>query len=510
MDAESTDHAAHSARRRSVGVGFAWASGGRLSLQAANLVALTVTSRFITPAEFGLFAPVVILGSLVYAASDGAFATALMQRGDLKDDHVRVSFWASVLTALTFTFVLITFAPIIEKGFGFNGLSAVIAVGSLMLLPRLVAAVPTALLQRQMRFRELASIALFTAIAGKILPTVVLAVHGYGEWALVAGYVTQAYLDAALLLYLARPSVGWPTDWQSARDILSFGGRFTLIQSVNQMAQNIDNVLVGRLLGPAALGFYSRVFALMMLPVNLLGSSAQQVLFPRFSRLQRDRPALRSEMHLALDLVSGLILPLSALLAIVTDSLVLLALGPNWSPIILPTRILFAMVSFRIGYKVTETVAFATASLTPALIRQAGYAGLIALGALIGSRWNLTGVAIGVGTALMIFYVSSLHAALRLVDGGWHTIARLYGRGILVTIIAAGPAAVIGSFTGQTLQTRVAADLGATLLFAGTMALILFKGPRWLSGTSRDVLAQFTSRAAPLVEATPTPTPAEI
>jgi len=313
-------------RGRSVGVGFAWASAGRLTLQASNLVALMITSRFITPLEFGLFAPVVILASLIYAASEGAFATALMQRVELTDDHVRVSFWASAITAVVMMAVFVVAAPLIERGFGFHGLAPVIAVASLMLPARLISAVPTALMQRQMRFRELASVTLFAAIVGKIIPTVILAIRGFGEWALLVGFVTQTALETLILLYLARPSMGWPSDWRCARDILSFGGRFTIIQSVNQVAQNIDNVLVGRLLGPVALGFYSRVFALMMLPVNLIGSSAQQVLFPRFSRLQEDRVALRTEMHLALDLVTGLILPLSALLAIVTDSLVLLAL----------------------------------------------------------------------------------------------------------------------------------------------------------------------------------------
>jgi PST family polysaccharide transporter len=495
---------------RSVGVGFAWASAGRLTLQASNLVALMITSRFITPLEFGLFAPVVILASLIYAASEGAFATALMQRIELTDDHVRVSFWASTITAVVMMGVLMVAAPLIERGFGFQGLAPVIAVASLMLPARLISAVPTALLQRQMRFRELASVTLFAAIVGKIIPTVILAIRGFGEWALVVGFVAQTALEALILLSLARPKMGWPSDWHCARDILSFGGRFTIIQSVNQVAQNIDNVLVGRLLGPAALGFYSRVFALMMLPVNLIGSSAQQVLFPRFSRLQEDRSALRTEMHLALDLVTGLILPLSALLAIVTDSLVLLALGQNWSPIIMPTRILFAMVSFRIGYKVTETVAFATANLTPALIRQAGYAGLIALGALIGSRWDLTGVAVGVGMALVIFYFSSLQAALRLVDGGWHTIGKLYARGVLVTVLAAGPAAVIGAYTGSSLHARVAADAGACLVFAAVMALILFKGPRWLAGASRDMLSRMTTRRTPMVKAPAAPAPAEI
>lgn len=488
--------------------GFAWTSFGRLTLQAANLVALTVTSRFIAPADFGLFAPVAILVTLISAVTEGTFATPLMQRNDLRDDHIRVSVWASVFASIAMTAVLMAGSPLVERAFGFAGLATVVAIAASMLPARLIAAVPTALLQRQMRFRELALVALFTAIVGKTLPTIALAVAGYGVWALVTGFIVQAYLDSAILWMLARPKAGWPRDWGCARDVLGFGSRFMAIQTVNQLAMNVDNILVGRLLGPAALGFYNRAFALMMLPVTLLGSSAQQVLFPRFSRLQQDRDTLRSELYMAVDLVNGLIMPLVALLVIVTDSLVLLVLGSAWASVVLPTRILFATVTFRIGYKVAETLSFATASLMPALVRQVGYAAAIALGTFVGSRWGLVGVACGVGTALVLFYVSSLSAAARLVDASWQRLALLHGRGLLITVLAAGPAAVVGALGNQSLTSRIVADGGAVLLFCFTMAAIMFRGPAWLSGASAPVVGSLANRLTRVIRFAP-PQPAE-
>jgi PST family polysaccharide transporter len=474
--------------RGEVVTGFAWTSLGRLLLQASNLVALTVTSRYISPAEFGLFAPPVIMASIAYAVADGKFGTALLQRRVLQEDHVRSAFWSSVLAALGATAALIMAAPLIERAFGFAGLAPVVAVSALMVLPRLVAAVPLALLQRQMRFRELTAITLATSLAGRILPTIVLAVAGFGVWALVTGVVLQMYMETALLLWRARPGVAWPADWSRARDVVGFGGRVMVIQTLNQVASNVDNLLVGRLLGATALGLYSRVFALMMLPVNLIGSSAQQVLFPRFARLQDDRVALRAQFQASLDLVTGLVLPMSAMLVIVSDSLVLLLLGSSWASIITPTRVLFGAVTLRIGCKVNDTLSIATGSLTPTLWRQVGYAGLVATGTLIGSRWGLTGVALGVAGALLLVYLSGLWSASNLLGLQVRPLLLLHLRGAAVAALTIAPAAVLSSLGTEDLRSRLAADAAAGICFCAALAFVVFLGPRALGGTSAELV----------------------
>jgi PST family polysaccharide transporter len=475
--------------------GFAWTSLGRLLLQATNLVALSVTSRYVSPEEFGLFAPPVIIASVAYAVADGTFATALLQRKELDDDHVRAALWASLLASLAATIAFVAAAPAIERAFGFAGLAPVVIVSSLMLAPRLVAAVPQALLQRQMRFRELTLVALVTSIVGKVLPTIALAVAGYGVWALVAGLVLQPVLDAGLMLWLARPSLAWPADWRHGREVVGFGGRVMVIQGLNQVATNVDNFIVGRLLGAAALGFYSRTFALMMLPVNLVGSSAQQVLFPRFAHLQDDRPALRAQFYTSIDLVAGLVLPLSALLVITADSLVLLLLGPSWTAIVLPTRVLFGAVMLRIGCKVCDTLGISSGTLMPTMWRQGGYAVLVALGAFAGARWGLTGVAAGVAAALSIVYVAGLVSAMRLLGGGARPLVVRHLRGIAVTLLAAGPSALLSTLGQDDLTSRVAADAAASVSFAAVLAVVMFLGPRALGGASADLLRVHAARS---------------
>lgn len=474
--------------------GFAWTSLGRLLLQATNLVALSVTSRYLSPADFGLFAPPVIMASLAYAVADGTFATALLQRKVLDDDHVRAALWASLLVSLAATAALVAGAPAIERAFGFAGLAPIVAVSAWMLPARLVATVPQALLQRQMRFKDLTVVALVTSLAGRVLPTIALAVAGFGVWALVIGLVLQAYLETAMLLWHARPSMAWPRDWRHGRDVVRFGGRVMAIQSLNQVATNVDNLIVGRLLGAAALGFYSRTFALMMLPVNLLGSSAQQVLFPRFAQSQDDPPALRTQFYTAVDLLNGFVLPFSALLVIAADSIVLVVLGPSWDSIVTPTRVLFAAVMLRIGCKVADTLSIASGNLMPTLWRQAGYACLIALGAFVGARWHLTGVAAGVAAALCLVYLAGLWSAIRLLDARAGTLAALHLRGVVLTVLAAGPAALLSTLGGDDVASRVAADIAAGLCFATVLALVMFLGPRALGGASADLLRAQTSR----------------
>ena len=480
--------------RSVVAKGWAWSSLGTFALQASNVVSVVVVSRFLTAEEIGLFVPVAIVGSMASAAADGAFATALVQRKDLVDDHVRVSIWASGITAVVGSVALVAFAGQIEGVFKAPGLAPLLVAASLMLLPRLVATVPASLLQRQLRFRAMAIVGVVTAIAGKIVPTIILAVSGFGAWALVAGYVAQAWLDVVILSWLARPSMAWPRDWRRAYDVLGFGGRFLLIKTMNQAALNIDNLLVGRLLGVAALGLYSRVFALMMLPVNLIGGPAQRVLLPSFSRLQDDIPALRLQFYRAIDLVSILVMPASGMLIVATDSVVLLLLGESWRSIILPTRILFAAVTFRIGYQLAETAAFATAKLTAAALRQVVYAGLIVCGVVLGSRWGLVGVAAGVNGALLVFYLISLHAAARLVRGSRRALAVCHLRGAAMAVFTVAPASLVSRLGSDSLQGRIMADIGAGIVFFGLMALVLVRGPRTLTGTSAEVISVVVRR----------------
>ena len=62
--------------------------------------------------------------------------------------------------------------------------------------------------------------------------------------------------------------------------------------TLNYWARNVDNLLVGRVLGTTALGLYSRAYSLMMLPVTQVAWTLTRVMQPRLARVRHDVPAM--------------------------------------------------------------------------------------------------------------------------------------------------------------------------------------------------------------------------
>ncbi len=77
------------------------------------------------------------------------------------------------------------------------------------------------------------------------------------------------------------------------RDLLRFGVGAQLSVSVNYVALNADNFLVGRLLGAPALGLYNRAYTLMNLPYTYASNVLSSVLFPAFAHVQDDTGRVR-------------------------------------------------------------------------------------------------------------------------------------------------------------------------------------------------------------------------
>src|SRR5690606_27938592 len=176
--------------------------------------------------------------------------------------------------------------------------------------------VPDGMLQREMRFAWLAVSDVISYALGYGAVGVTLALLGAGAWSLVLASLAQTVALTVILL-LASPHPLRPLlDRRAARELLDYGGGYTLARAFNYVALNGDNVVVGRFLGVAALGIYSRSFQLLTLPVNVVANVVEQVLFPLMARVRHDDRLLRSTFRQAVVLVALLFLPWTALLCI--------------------------------------------------------------------------------------------------------------------------------------------------------------------------------------------------
>ena len=201
--------------------------------------------------------------------------------------------------------------------------------------------------------------------------------------------------------------------------LLHYGVGAGANSTVNYLALNADNFIVGRLLGATSLGLYGRAYNLMNLPYTYAASVMSGVLFPAFARIQEDMPRLRRGYLTMTKLTAVVAGPSMCALGIVAPFLVPALYGPQWTGVVVPLQILCVAGYFRALYHVGGVVAQSVGRVYSELWLQVCYAALVVIGATVGSAFKLPGVAVGVGIAIIFMFVATARLVLSITQTSW-------------------------------------------------------------------------------------------
>jgi PST family polysaccharide transporter len=398
-------------------------------------------ARLLPPAEFGLAALATVFLGLIQPFGDLGVSSAVVQRPSLSDRVIRTAFTFALLSGLAFAALLALLAPAVAALAGVPSLTSIVRVLSITFVFRGCAAVAGALLRRQLDFRALFAIETYSfALSYGALATV-LALWNFGVWSLVWAAVAQAALASAAQVALVRHSVRPLLHAGDLASLLRFGFGAAVSGGVNGVALNADSFVIGRSLGPASLGLYTRAYSLMALPQRYAAASMTGVMFPAFSQLQGDLPRLQRGYLLTTRLTALLTAPFMAILAVGAPYIVHTLYGAEWAGVVLPLQILCAAGYFRALYHLGGVVVQSTGRIYLDVACQIFYAVLVVGGALAGAQVGLEWVAAAVGAAVICMYLATGHAAVRSTRMGWGSYLRAQVPA-LATAASAGVAAI--------------------------------------------------------------------
>jgi PST family polysaccharide transporter len=243
-----------------------------------------------------------------------------------------------------------------------------------------------------------------------------------------------------MALLALQPHPKWPRIGPEIRELLRYGSGFTLARVFNYGAGQGDNLVVGRVLGIGALGYYNRAFKLMLIPVTYFATVTTRVFFPVMSRLQGEQSRLRAA-YLTGAAVLGLVsAPLGALMVVLAPEIVGVVLGPKWTATIVPFQILTAGIMLRNVYLMAYCLDGAMGAMRNRTLRDGIYAGAVIVGSVVGTRFGLAGVATGVVAAIAVNYVVGAAMSLRMLGATWRDYATsqlpAVGLGLLTAAVA--------------------------------------------------------------------------
>ena len=490
----STDPAWKSRRLVAKAVGGAsWTAVEQAATTALKFATLAVLARLLSPAEFGLAAAALLIAQLASMFSEAAMGQALVQRPELRPEHVRVAFTVMLLLGLGAAIAVAAAAPVIASFFGMPPLERIVPVLAVLIPIQSLSAISLALLSRQGRFRYLALARLPCVALGYSLVAIGLALAGAGVWALLLGTISR---DVLLLLALygatrhdLRPSI----NRQAIKDLAGFSTGQTLAQLANYAAQNGDYAVVGRLLGAQALGYYSRAYQLMMLPATFMSSVTTRVLFPLMASVQEDRARLAGAYLRCIAAVSALTLPLSVVLSSCAEEIIFVLLGDQWEAAATPFAILSLVLVFRSARNIANAATIAQGASFRLAWRQGVYALLVILGAVLGARWGIDGVAVAVAVAIGIYYGLSAQLANRLLGVSWRRFGHVHSPGIATAVVLWLVLWLSEPIISEAGNAFV--ELGLSLSLTGAVLALLYTlAPARFLGTETLDLAKATAR----------------
>ena len=309
--------------------GFGWSTTEMILRYGVSFVIGIILARLLSPDEYGLIGILMIFVNLFEIIVDGGFANALIRKQDTEEIDYCTVFYTNLLLSLLMATILFFSSQLIASFFERDELVPLTEALSPIVIINALAIVQRVQLTKKLDFKSQAIVTLISAILSGCVG-IVMAIRGYGVWALVGQQLSNSVLTTLLLWVLNR---WWPRllfSWKSFLEMWNFGWKLLVGGLLNSLSGQIHSVVIGKMYAPATLGQYTRGNQFVSMASTNISNVVAKVTFPVLSVIQDDQEKLKSSFK---RLIKTTALPTFILLmglCAMAKPLLLALIGPQW------------------------------------------------------------------------------------------------------------------------------------------------------------------------------------
>ena len=394
--------------------GIGWNVLTEVTEQVIRFVVLFVLARLLSPTDFGLVGMAMVAIAFAQVFQTGGLGLALIQRKNLTESQVSSSFWATASIGVCLTSILLAVSPWVGGFYRNNQVTPVLAALALALLFSSLNTVPRLLIVRAVDFRKLFFITLWSDVLGGGL-AIALAYKGFGVWSLVAKTLLESVSRTVLLWGYTRWLPRWIFTFSALKPLLSVALPLLAYAVVHYFASNMDYLIIGKYLGPVALGLYTLAYKIMLLPVSQLSGVLVTVVLPGFSSIQDDSAKVGKGFLKMLRYISFITFPAMAGLAVVAPEAIHVFFGARWmlAAEVVRTLTIVGAVS---SVQAVAGIIFLSKGRSDLLLKWSLFStACYVVGFFAGLPWGIDGVAMGYAISFVVISPVCFYIAVRLV-----------------------------------------------------------------------------------------------
>lgn len=309
-----------------------WTGGGFLLDKVIAAVQLAVLVRILTPADFGVMAASAAVLLAMLTISELGLHQALIAKAIVSEDDLAAVWTLSVARGLLMATGIWIMAGVIGEIMRMPALESLLRVHAWTLIIQGLQSPALALILKKLDLRRRVELDVVRRIVEAVV-TLTIAILYRTVWALVIGQLAGLTIGTLLSFRIAPFTPGWSLKRSTLSYFLRYGGHLNLTTLCAFGVMTGGELVIGRLLGPEALGFYQVALAIPLLIGARATALMQQISVPAYASLQRDRLGLVRVFDLQLGLIGIVYVPLAVTIGSLAPIMIPILFGPQWTAI---------------------------------------------------------------------------------------------------------------------------------------------------------------------------------
>lgn len=395
--------------------GSFWTSLSTVITTSINFLVTIILARILEPKDFGLFAMVFMVTSFVGVFSDFGFGAAIIQRRDVSNSQLSTFFIVNILIGFSISLTLFLFAPIISFFFEEPQIKPLIQLSGITFLLGPLGTVHSLLFQKRLNFKVPALIEVVSTFMYG-LSTTIFAHFGLKVWSFLWGSIIQQVTFLILLwIFSAWRPIIKECKLSSIKGLVKFSFNYTGASLLTYFNRNIDNLLIGKLLGSTPLAIYSLAYRIMMFPLAKISYVIARVSFPTFSLVQDDNDKIIRGYLKQIKIIALVTFPLMTLVFLLAPEIIILFFGDKWKDTILILKV-FAFIGMIQSVSTMVGTIYNAKGRTDIAFKWSILVGItLFFSILLGINWGINGVAYAYAISSTILSFSSQLIANQII-----------------------------------------------------------------------------------------------
>jgi len=311
--------------KKSIGISFA-TQYVELVIHFLGVLAL---ARILSPEEIGTYSVAAFLMALLHVFRDFGVVQYLIQERELTKEKIQSAMGVAIILALAVAAILFASRGFIAEFYKIAAIEKILLVMSASFAISPFGSLLFGIFRREMRLKTIFYVKTVSAIC-HVTVALMLATKGFGAislaWANFAGI-----LSFGIVANLNRPkNVPWLPQFKNIRTILSFGSIASLGNAANMAGTNSPDLVIGKIMNMAAVGYFSRATGLVQLFTRLITGALLPLVLPYFAQLRREGKSFSAPYLAAVEQLTALAWPFFAVLMLLAYPMIRTLYGSQW------------------------------------------------------------------------------------------------------------------------------------------------------------------------------------